>query len=890
MSHENKAHYQSEKEAIYLILIGIGDEIYSTVDACKTAQEMWKAIERLQQGNLVILLRNVGCTQEEGIDYDEVFAPVARIKAIRLFLAYVSFMGFLVYQMDVKSAFLYGRIEEEVYVCQPLGFEDPDYPDKVYKVEKALYGKIDQTLFIKRQKEDILLVQVYVNDIIFGSTKKELCIEFEKLMHDKFQMSSIGELTFFLRLQVKQESNGIFISQDKYIDEILRKFKYTNVKPVSTLMDKEKALLKDSDGDDVDVHLYRRSTTNMVEFDIGQEDDKVCSTQMVSFLKKPQGSEDFHQIVDFLKASHIRILDNEEIELNATVDGQAKTITKSSVKRHLKLADAEGISTLPTTEIFKQLALMGSHTDPTLLNNSEMAAEEPGDLPVPDLRTIEKLCQPSLNGQGGTFMKRRLEECYDLIENMTAHHNDWDTSAQRKININLMRVLQVNQQVKAITPNCKTFGGPHSFFDCPATVGNTQNVYAAGAYQVVTTNEFINFMKANDAILKNMQTNMTSLKNSNLKLKNMFDQFMKMNTASSLGSGTLPGNTITNPKEDLKGITTRSETAYQGPTTPTTTYFLVVERETKATKDTVHPTNNESTEDVQPSVVPTESPILISEPVTSLIIEPVASPVSVLKHNLRPSIPYPSRLQDQKLYDKANDQREKFFQIFKDLNFNISFAGALILMPQFGPSIKSLLTNKDKLSLADLDASINLMPFSIWNKLSLSDLSLTCMTLELTDRSISHPVGVFEDVFVKVDLFVRPKGALIDVFKGELTLRVGKEAITFNLDQTSRYSANYNNMTTNRIDVIDMACEEYSQEVLDFSDVIASGNPTPYYDSIVSTTSLTLTSFGNSDFLLEEVDAFLALEDDPTSPKVDQSYLDSEGDILNLEAFLNDDP
>nr|GEW55562.1 reverse transcriptase domain-containing protein [Tanacetum cinerariifolium] len=138
--------------------------------------------------------------------------------------------------------------------------------------------------------------------------------------------------------------------------------------------------------------------------------------------------------------------------------------------------------------------------------------------------------------------------------------------------------------------------------------------------------------------------------------------------------------------------------------------------------------------------------------------------------------------------------------------------------------------------------------------------------------------------------FLKTERALIDLFEGELTLRVGKESITFNLDQTSRYSANYNDMTAKQIDVIDMACEEYSQEFLGFSDVIASGNPTPYYDPIVSTTSSTLTPFENSDFLLKEVDAFLALEDDPTSPEVDQSYLDSEGDILLLEAFLNDDP
>ncbi|GKB22416.1 putative ribonuclease H-like domain-containing protein [Tanacetum coccineum] len=222
-----------------------------------------------------------GYTQKEGIDYDEVFAPVAIIEAIRLFLAYASFKDFMVYQMVVKSAFLYGKIEEEVYVCQPPGFEDPDFPDRVYKVEKALYGlhqaprawyetlstylldngfqrgKIDKTLFIIREKGDILLVQVYVDDIIFGYTKKSLCTEFKKMMHKKFQMSSMGELTFFLGLQVKQKEDGIFISQDKYVTEILKKFGFTDVKTASTPMETQKPLLKDEDGEEVDVHLYR---------------------------------------------------------------------------------------------------------------------------------------------------------------------------------------------------------------------------------------------------------------------------------------------------------------------------------------------------------------------------------------------------------------------------------------------------------------------------------------------------------------------------------------------------------------------------------------------------------------------------------------------------------
>nr|GFB11623.1 hypothetical protein [Tanacetum cinerariifolium] len=242
-----------------------------------------------------------------------------------------------------------------------------------------------------------------------------------------------------------------------------------------------------------------------------------------------------------------------------------------------------------------------------------------------------------------------------------------------EINKNLMKVLQINQQVKAVAHNCKTCGGPHSYNDCPATVGQTQNVYAAGAYnqgamipqpQVVTTTEFTNYVKANDAILKNMQTNMTSLTNSNLELKNMFGQFMKMNTASSLGSGTLPNNTITNTKEDLKGITTQSGNAYKVPTIPTTSSLSkVVECETKVTKDTVPPTNNGSTKDVRPPVVQIENQVPTSEPVVAPVVKPVEALVSAPKPNPKPSIPYSYRLHDQKLHDKTNDQKKKFFQI-----------------------------------------------------------------------------------------------------------------------------------------------------------------------------------------------------------------------------------
>ncbi|GJZ94829.1 putative ribonuclease H-like domain-containing protein [Tanacetum coccineum] len=255
-----------------------------------------------------------GYTQEERIDYDEVFAPVARIEAIRLFLAYASFMGFIMYQMDVKSAFLYGTIEEEVYVCQPPGFEDPQFLDKVYNVEKALYGLhqaprawyetlstyllengfrrglIDKTLFIKKSKGDILLVQVYVDDIIFGSTKKSLCIEFEGLMHKKFQMSSMGELTFFLRLQVMQRDDGIFISQDKYVADILKKFNFSSVKTTSTSIETNKALLKDEEVEDVDVHLYRTMIGSLMYLTASRPDIMFAVCACARFQVTPKTS------------------------------------------------------------------------------------------------------------------------------------------------------------------------------------------------------------------------------------------------------------------------------------------------------------------------------------------------------------------------------------------------------------------------------------------------------------------------------------------------------------------------------------------------------------------------------------------------------------------------
>ncbi|GKE43225.1 putative ribonuclease H-like domain-containing protein, partial [Tanacetum coccineum] len=191
-----------------------------------------------------------------------------KIEAIRLFLAYASFMNFLVYQMDVKSAFLSGTIEEEYETLS------------TYLLDNGFHGgQIDKTLFIKRVNGDILLVQVYVDDIIFGSTRKSLCTDFEQIMHKRFQISSMGELTFFLGLQVKQKNNGIFISPDKYVGEILKKFGFFSIRTASTPMETNKALAKDEEGKDVDVYLYSSTKSFPYVQDFKQKEDGIFISQ-----------------------------------------------------------------------------------------------------------------------------------------------------------------------------------------------------------------------------------------------------------------------------------------------------------------------------------------------------------------------------------------------------------------------------------------------------------------------------------------------------------------------------------------------------------------------------------------------------------------------------------
>ncbi|GJS87371.1 reverse transcriptase domain-containing protein [Tanacetum coccineum] len=417
---------------------------------------------------------------------------------------------------------------------------------------------------------------------------------------------------------------------------------------------------------------------------------------------------------------------------------------------------------------------------------------------------------------------------------------------------------------------------------------NQPPAYQAPSYQApapqahgVSKADFESYVKANDAVMQNMQSQMTNI-------TDLLTKFVNSNTASTSGSGSLPSNTIANPKGDVKAITTRSGVSYNGPQIPPSISSLPkeMENEPEVTKDTVQP----STENIQPPVVQTNDQI--GEPV-------VAS-------KTKPTLPYPSRANKEKLREKDDLLASKFMEIFRNLHFELSFADALIHMPKFAPMFRKLLNDKDK--IIELTKTPP-WPISV-QEVNLPALTKTRMILELADQTISTPTGIAEDVFVKVGTFffpadfvvvdyvadprvplilgrpfLRTARALIDVHGEQMTLRHDDQSVTFKVGDTKTFSYNIIE-TVNRVDVIDIACEEYVQEVLEISE---SGNPTS--DLMIDSRSPSFTPFGGSDFLMEEIDAFLE-HDDSIPPGVDDIY-DSEGDTVYLEELLsviNNDP
>nr|GEW64230.1 hypothetical protein [Tanacetum cinerariifolium] len=308
-----------------------------------------------------------GHRQKEGIDYDEVFAPVARIEAIRIFLAFASYIGFIVYQMDVKSAFLYGTIDEEVYVTQPPSFVNPKFPNKVYKVVKALYG----------------LHQAprawYATFSTFLEKKKSWCDEFKELMKNRFQMSFMGELTFFLGLQVKQKEDGIFISQDKYVAEILKKFYFLSVKTASTLIETQKPLVKDKEVANVDIlgnpqqkvdnflagDLFHGNAKSRLLWLLLLQSKELASPKQTTLGKDPSNLLIVDSLLKtiWLSMHHVIAMKHWLFQSKRLL----MIVTEDVIQQVLYFYDADGMQCLPNEDIFTELSRMGYEKPPPKL-------------------------------------------------------------------------------------------------------------------------------------------------------------------------------------------------------------------------------------------------------------------------------------------------------------------------------------------------------------------------------------------------------------------------------------------------------------------------------------------------------------------------------------------
>nr|GEZ82976.1 reverse transcriptase domain-containing protein [Tanacetum cinerariifolium] len=601
----------------------------------------------------------------------------------------------------------------------------------------------------------------------------------------------------------------------------------------------------------------------------------------------------------------------------------------------------------------------------------------------------------SLNAaSGGNLFNKTTREALKIIENKSKVRYSRSKSNVSRVNTNSRDVVSkpddridklvdqisnlveiVNKQgiapAKAVEKTCVTCEGPLAYYDCIATDSNPSGVCAAtGSYNQVSPpnrvshqipppgfapvqnnpnrfnqgyraqmNNVPNFQNQgfqnqpfsvpNNQIPPSVLNELSSyIKSNEIAIKSMQNQINVLRGDFNKQEENLRRNL----KDDMRSILGsffQNQPSTSGPSIPTESPLEKVdEQNTKEILDKEHSNSLGSTAQIQPPVVP----ISISKP-------------DVPRTQTKPTIPYPSRLNDQKLREKATNQMEKFLQIFHDLHFDISFADALLLMPKFASTIKNLLANKDKLfelakvllnencsamllkklsemledpgkflipcdfpemnvchALADLGASINLMPLSIWKKISLPELTPTRITLELADRSITCPKGVAEDVFVKVwkfhfptdfvvvdfeadprvplilgRSFLRTGRALIDVYGEEITLRVNDESVTFNLNQVMKYSDN----SVSRVNVINIASEEVVQ------DNSKSSNPTLVSESDFCEDPIVKTSpFRESDFFSEEIENFL--KDD--SIPIENFVFDPEGDILLIEKLLNEDP
>nr|GEV45345.1 ribonuclease H-like domain-containing protein [Tanacetum cinerariifolium] len=576
---------------------------------------------------------------------------------------------------------------------------------------------------------------------------------------------------------------------------------------------------------------------------------------MIAYLNKSDASKGFNQVIDFLNGSYIK--------LQALVDKKKVVITKAELREVLRLDDAEGVDCLPNEEIFSELARMGYEKPSTKLTfYKAFFSSQVGkgfsrvDTPLFDRMIVEQVIE-----EGGAEEEHVEVDTAAQGDDNTAQGND--TTAEGD-----------DAQEPSIPSPTPPTQPPQQRQDLPST----------------SQGRIIDDLDKDDVVAL-MDDKEEDKEEAKVVLSMQEDEPAEVQEVVDV---------VTTAKLTTEVVTAASETVVAASTiifavepqvpvaTITAALVRVAAASTRRRRKGVVIRDPEE-ESTTYSIIPIDTKLdyckgmsyddirLIFEAKFNSNIEFILKTKEQMEEEESRALQSINETLAQKAAKrrKLNEEVEdlkRHLEIVPDKDDDVYTEATPLArkVPIVGYEI-IYLNNKPYYKIIRADGTHS------------EELSAAKQKLMLLDSAAKGSPSNSREI-------LKTKRDFIDVFEGELTLRMGKEAITFNLDQTLRYSANYNDMTANRIDVIDMACEEYSQEVLSFFDVITSGNPTPYYDPIVSTSCPTLTPFRDSDFLLEEVDAFLALEDDPTSLKVDHSYFDTEGDILLIEAFLNDDP
>nr|GEV88429.1 reverse transcriptase domain-containing protein [Tanacetum cinerariifolium] len=800
-----------------------------------------------------------GFDQREGIDFNEVFSLIVCHTSIRLLLFIVALQDLELEQLDVKTTFLHGHLEEEIYVEQPKCFKVPGKEDHTYSITDRLHFKILKKFNIRSCKPVPTPLAPHFKLSSHECPKSE---EDKEDMSRVSYSSAVGSLMYAMICTRPDLAHGISVVS-RYMHNP-GKMHWEAVKSITTLSTIEAEYISSTKG--VKEAIWLREMVN--EFGLPQEgiSKQGFDPQLLVEHFNPVGDNTCVLEFDVVDDSTCLMLfedvrevmnNNHNLEpppqngpppmvrpngqaprtmeelCQLSINGQGGPIAPIPIQaidfglRHHMIQQefhhsfddmmrkflSKYFPPSMVTKLRNEITKYEQKPHESLFEACECYKLLIDRCPNHNMLLVTQIDtfyngltlshQDTINvAPGGTFMQKSSEECYELIENMTVHHNHSDTSAIRDetsrnisststtespevvrqlemMNKFFSKMMRQFQTIKAVDTKCELVVVLILLPSAQPLVATLKRLLMLLRVTIIRevvpqVSEFQAYMKANDVVMKNIKTQMTSLTNSNLELKNMCGQFMKMNTASSSGTGSLTSNAVPNPREDLKAITTRSGVTLAGPS--------------------------------------------VSLPPLSKESSPASTSFSTISSSKMPEV--------TKDTIQSTGIAEDIFVKVGKFHFPTDF---VVVDYVVDPRVLLILGR----------------PF-LW-----------------TGR------------------------ALIDVYSEELTLRVDDEAITFKVGQTLKYS--YNDAESiDQIDVIDVACEEYVQDVLGFFDNSKSGNPTPTSDPIIAFSSPSLTPFEGGDFILEEIKACLTSE--LILPGIDDTDLDLEGDIRLLEELLNNDP